>query len=345
MAYFAASQISVFLAEQFGFSKVAAHLPLWAAGKATPEVVAGALGIDTAELDKRFHAWLKPRLAHYDKQFVPDLKPPKSLDEARTAAKNNPGDASKLVKLALALLAAGNQPEAMATLQLALRKIPTSPTRCSSSSSSRSTRTIRKARGSSSSSSSAARTTGYSVRMRAADIAEAKEDQDGMKKHFFKAHRFDPLQAEPLQALYDLARKQKDEQGQLWALQELSKLDQHDRRVWFRLLTMLVKRGKWKDAVKVGESAIYVDVANPRGALVVRPCARETGRHVSAIFEMNSALIAGAPPKLATTIYERMAEGYAKLGKAQYAAKAKQYAQQMKGFAPPSGDDEGSLRQ
>ncbi|HLM72094.1 MAG TPA: hypothetical protein VK459_05375, partial [Polyangiaceae bacterium] len=73
MAYFAASQIAVFMAKEFGFPKVASMLPKWAAGQRTPDVVQGALGISTEELDRRFRAWLEPRLSRYTKQYVPDL--------------------------------------------------------------------------------------------------------------------------------------------------------------------------------------------------------------------------------------------------------------------------------
>ncbi|MEZ4300927.1 MAG: hypothetical protein R3B70_38690 [Polyangiaceae bacterium] len=45
MAYFAASQIIVFMAEKYGLPKVVSMMPKWAAGKRTPQVVQEALGI------------------------------------------------------------------------------------------------------------------------------------------------------------------------------------------------------------------------------------------------------------------------------------------------------------
>ena len=344
MAYFAASQIAVFLAEEFGFSKVAAHLPQWGAGKRTVDIVPSLLGISTDELDKRFRAWLAPRLVRYDQQFVPDLRPPKSIAEARKAVADHPDDAAKLVKLALGLLETGNGPEAMATLQLALRKDADEPNALFIK--------LKLALGKDDVEDAqalvkrliAAKHDGYAVRMRAADIAELQDDKEAMKKQLFKAHRFDPTQAEPLQALYDLARKQKDGQGQLWALRELSKLDQHDRRVWKRLLAMLVQRGKWEQARRVGESAIYIDVANPEVHWLYARALARTGRQVTAIFEMNSAIIAGAPPPFAARIYRSMAEGYRKLGRPQYAQQAEGYAAQMQALAPNESDSEESLR-
>jgi tetratricopeptide (TPR) repeat protein len=337
MAYFAASQISVFLAEEFGFEKVVRHLPAWAAGKTTPEVVQQALGISADELDRRYRAWLKKRLARYDKQFVPDLTPPKSVAEARAAVAKDPKDAHKKVRLALANFAAGKTREAVMTLKLALREDPNEPLGLYLK--------LRLAMGEKKLDDAeqlvkkliAGGNDGYAVRMKAADLAEIRKDEKAMKKQLFKAHTFDPVQAEPLAALYDLAKKKKDEQGQLWALRKLSHLEQHDRRVWTLLLEMLVKRGHWKEAAKVGESAIYVDVANPRVHWLYARALARTGRHISAIFELNSALVSKPKPAMASKIYAKMAEGYRSLGKDEYAKKAESFADYMKSLSKKSG--------
>lgn len=343
MAYFAASQISVFLAEEFGFDKVAKHLPLWGAGKPTTEVVQQALGISAEELDKRFRAWLRPRLAHYEKQYVPDIQPADSVEEAREAVAEDPNDVDALVTLAVTLMAAGQDREAQSTLSLALSKDPKhgdarylklrfALAEQNLEAAEKIVASMMKDRD------------GYALRMKAGDIAEQQKDEEGMREHFYKAHRFDPLQAEPLQALYDLAKKGDDAQGQLWALRELAKLDQHDRRVWRRLLKMLVERGKWKEAVKVGESAIYVDVMNPELHWLYGRALARTGRFHSAVFEMNSALLAGASPSLAATIYGSMAEGYDKMGRKDFAAAARRYAKQLGALQPTKDEDEGGLR-
>lgn len=343
MAYFAASQISVFLADEFGFDKIVAHLPGWAAGKRTPEVVQEVLGIDADELDRRYRAWLEKRLERYSKQFVPDLRPPKSLEEAQKAVQSDPTNVDKLVKLAIGQLAEGKIPDASATLQLALGKAPNHPDALFLK--------LRVAMGTKKFDD--ANTTvqrmistgsdGYAVRMKAADLAELNEAKDEMREHFFKAHDFDPSQAEPIAALYDLARKDKDETTELNMLRLLSRLEQHDRRVWRRLLKLLVKRGAWEDAIGVGESAMYVDVMNPEVHYLYGRALARFGRHVSAIREMNSALLAKPPPKLQVEIYEAMAEGYRTLGKDEFAERATRYAGQVLKLAPVEDepDDEG----
>src|SRR5690606_35085675 len=124
------------------------------------------------------------------------------------------------------------------------------------------------------------------------------------------------------------------DQTQLWALRQLAQLEQHDRRVWRRLLAMLIETGAWEEARQVGEAAIYVDVMNPEMHFMYGRALARTGRQVSAIFELNSALLAKPEPQLAAKIYAMMAEGYEKLGKGDYAARARKYEEQVRQLAP-----------
>ena len=249
-----------------------------------------------------------------------------------------------LCKLALAQLAEGNLGEGEATVQIALRKDPKHAN----------ARYLAVRLALAKEEHDAAKKLldqmvadgqdGYAVRMKLADIAEAKKDEEAMKEHLHAAYKLDTSQAEPLQALYDLAHEAKDEQGQLWALRNLSLLDQHDRRVWRRLLALLVESGKWKEARKVGESAIYVDVTNPEMHWLYGRALARTGNHISAIYEMNSALIARPKPKRAAEIYRAMASGYEKLGRKDYAERCEKYAKEMESLGgPPEEEAEASL--
>ena len=329
MAYFAASQIQVFIAETFGFEKIAELLPLWGTGKRTEEIVPEVLGISADELDRRFNAWLKKRLKRYDEQFVPDLRPPSSLEKARAAVAEDPDDPDALARLALGLLSSGKKAEAMSTLVLARQKFPEAP----------GPRYLELRLQLMQKKNEAAHKTvkgliedghdGYAVRMKAADLAEMSKKRDQMRTHLMAAHELDPSQAEPLQALYDLSNKQKNEQGKLWALRELAKLEQHDRQVYGLLMKALVKRGEWKDAVEVGESSIYLDVMNPQTHYLYARALARTGKHISAIFELNSAIKANPKPAQAAKIYRMMAEGYRGLKRDDYAANAEALAKRM----------------
>lgn len=328
MAYFAASQIIVFMAQEFGFPKLASMLPRWGSGQRTPEVIQASLGITPQELDRRFRAWLTTRLARYAKQYVPDLHAP-PLDEARKAVRADPKNARKLVELALSLFADGQKPEAEAVLDETLRLDPKQPDAhyvklrlaFATKKLPEAARIINTM--------IASGHDGYALRMKAADLAEMQKDEARMKAHFEAAYKLDPSQAEPLQGLYDLAHKKKDTAGELSALQRLARLDQHDRRVWLRLLEHLVRLGEWQQARIVGESAIFVDVANPRiHRLYARALAR-TGRYVSAIYELNSAIACRPEPKELAEIYGELAKGYDKLKRDDYAKRAREFQKQV----------------
>ncbi|AKT42296.1 tetratricopeptide repeat protein [Chondromyces crocatus] len=328
MAYFAASQIVVFMVEAFGFEKVASMLPRWGAGERTPAVVQAALGISTTELDRRFRAWLKPRLARYEKQYVPDLHAP-PLDDARKAVLKAPRDPKKHVQLALSLFGDGQEQEGEAVLAEALRIDPKQPDAhyiklrmaFGQKRLDEAERVIAKmiANGHD----------GYAVRLKAADLAEVKKDRVKMKAHLEAAHQFDPSQAEPLQALYDVAHKAKDPAGELSALRRLAQLDQHDRRVWRRLLRLLVEQGHWEEARRVGESALFVDVASSETHRLYARALARTGYHLSAIFELNSALLTHPKAQEAEQIYGELAKAYEKLKRDDLAKKALAYQQEV----------------
>jgi tetratricopeptide (TPR) repeat protein len=340
MAYYAASQISVFVAQEFGFPKLVSMLPRWGAGLRTADVVKQSLGVTPEELDRRYRAWLKPRLSRYEKQYVPDLHVP-PLDDARKAARKDPNDAKKQVALALALFADGQKAEGEAVLAEALRLDPKQPDAHFVK-----VRLALKEKNVAEAERMLAKMVtdgndGYAVRMKMADLAEHRKDAAGEKAALEAAYKLDPTQVEPLQGLYDLAHKANDKDGELWALSRLAKLDQHARKVWVMLLERLVERGDWEEARKVGESALFVDVQNPKvHRLYARALARG-GRFVSAIYELNSALVCKPKPKEQAEIYEELAKGYDKLGEAEFAKQAREYKRQIESAPAPSAPQKG----
>jgi tetratricopeptide (TPR) repeat protein len=328
MAYYAASQISVFIAKEFGFPKLVSMLPRWGAGERTAEVVKESLGITPEELDRRFRAWLTPRLDRYTKQYVPDLHAP-PLDDARKRARANPTDAKKQVELALAFFADGQKPEGEATLAEALRVDPKQPDAhyvklrmaIREKNAAEAERLVGKM--------IADGHDGYAVRMKAADLAEHRKDVAGTKQNLEAAGKLDPTQVEPLQGLYDLAHKQGDKDGELAALRRIARLDQHDRKVYNLLLERLVERGAWEEARAVGESAMFVDVHNPKTHRLYARALARTGRFISAIYELNSALVCKPKPKEQAEIFAELGKAYDKLGEADFARRAREYQQQI----------------
>jgi Flp pilus assembly protein TadD len=337
MAYYAASQILVFAAKEFGFPKVVAMLPRWANGERTADVVKGALGITPEELDRRFRAWLEPRMARYRKQYVPDLHAP-PLDDARKAARATPNDAKKQVELALALFADGQKPEGEAVLAEALRLDPKQPDAhyvkirmaMRDKNVAEAERLIAKM--------IADGNDGYAIRMKQADIAEHKKDAAAEKTALEAAAKLDPTQVEPLQGLFDLAKKQKDKDGELEALRKLALLDQHSRKVWNMLLERLVERGLWAEAAQIGEGAMFVDVKSWKTHRLYARALARSGKFVSAVYELNSALVC-KPKKTQdqAEIYDALAQAYDKLGEKEMAKQALEYKKQVES-APAPGE-------
>lgn len=343
MAYYAASQIMVFMVERFGWEKVISMMPRWANGERTPAVVKASLGISAEDLDREYRAWLKKKLARYEGQYVPDLHSP-PLEDAEEAAKKSPKDARKLVELGIARLRAGKAKEGQAALAEALRVDPAQPDALyvladlALDDEKADDKTKAAAAKRHLDAMVAGKHDGYAVRMKMATIALATDDLAGARTALAAATKLDPSQPEPLMTLIKIARKEKDERTELAHLSKYVVLEQHDRVAWTRLLEGLVARGKWEEAAKVGEGAVFVDLANPEvHRLYARALAR-TGRHVTAIYEYNSALIAGAPPEQQAEIYRELAKGYDKLGQPKLAEQARAFEKRVASRPAPSRD-------
>ncbi|MBV9947717.1 MAG: hypothetical protein JOZ69_12760, partial [Myxococcales bacterium] len=100
VAYYAASQMLAFSAEQFGFPAITRALSLWGEGKRTAEVIREAFGLSPEDYDARFRAWALGRLRRYDGQYIFHLKPIE-LDDAQSAVTANPARPEAHVSLAL----------------------------------------------------------------------------------------------------------------------------------------------------------------------------------------------------------------------------------------------------
>ncbi len=288
-AYYASSQISVFLVEKFGMPKLVKMLKLWGEGERTPEVVQTALGVSADALDGQFRAWLDARLSRYKGQYVPDLRP-RDLKGAEAAVAKDPKDPKALVDLALARIARGDRPGAEGLLQRASEAAPKHPdvrylkaklTLKKNPAFAQKELDAMVAEGND----------GFAVRIMLADAALAQKDAKKAAEHFKAATRLDPSQAEPWQALADLAKKAKDDDAELAALERLALLDQHDRRVARRLLAKYVSRRDWPHAVKTGEGAIYVDVHGAETHTLYAEALFEKGDVDKARFEADSALL------------------------------------------------------
>ena len=290
VAYYASSQIAVFLAEKFGQAKLNAMLLAWGAGKHTPEVIREVLGIAPAELDTQFRSWVDQRLSRYAKQYVPNLRP-KERKAAEAASLAAPNDPRRKVELALSVLASGDYDAANALLEEVLKLDPKNPDVRFL----RAKMALRKKQAPEAKKqideAIANGADGYALRMMLGDMALAEKDPVKATAEYEKAAAFDPSMAEPLQAIVDLAHKAKDDGRELVFLRKLSLLDQHDRRVWRRLLGQLVAKKQYDEAKKVGESAMYVDVHGGETHALYAEALLGTKDADGAIFEADSAML------------------------------------------------------
>ena len=222
VAYYAASQMLAFTADQFGFSKITRALQLWGEGKTTAQVLPAAFGVSPAEYDDRFRAWALGRLVRYDGQYMFDPKS-MSVEEAGAAAAASPQSAPAHVTYAVALLRAKKADEASREIDAALKSDPAN----------------RDAHYVASKLAAAAHDTGgqekhlraiassgadgYTVQMALADVAEARKDHTATRMALEAAHRFDPTQVDPLRGLYDLAAADKRDDDALAALRDVAR--------------------------------------------------------------------------------------------------------------------------
>lgn len=325
MAYYAASQMVVFMAEKFGFEKTVSMMPKWAAGKRTDAVIQESLGIPAAELDKQFRAWLKTKYGRYDKQFVPDFHAP-PLDAAKAAVEKAPTDADKRVDLAIAMMKSGGEKAAIkGALDEALRLAPKhGPARFMLSELAFAKDDLPEAK-KQLEAMIADGNDGFVVEMKLASMAEEQKDKKELRRRLMAAAALDPSQSEPVGMLAAMAGESHDALGELEYLRKLVLLEQHDRAAWTRLLELLVERGEWEEAEKVGESAIFVDVGSSEIHRLYARALANRGKFVSAVYEYNSAIIAGARPDKQEQIYRELGKAYAKMGETKMAAQAKEY--------------------
>ena len=312
-AYYASSQIHVFMASAFGAGKVPEMLRLWGEGKTTEEVFRRVLGITPAEFDVRMRAWLNRRLARYENQFVPDNHGP-SLEIARANVKKAPDDPKKQIDLALALAVRRDLDGADQAVSAALAENSIDPDahflRSKILQAKRDPAGARQEllgmvrRGHD----------GYAVRMMLADLAVDAKNIEAARFEFRLAHEFDPSMVEPIQALYDMAHKEKRDAEALDWLRLAARLDQHDRKTYRLLLEGLVAAGQFAEARAVGESALFVDVENHAIHRLYATALSQTGAHPNAVFELESALLCNPPKPDAAALQVMLAKEHLAMG-------------------------------
>jgi tetratricopeptide (TPR) repeat protein len=144
--------------------------------------------------------------------------------------------------------------------------------------------------------------------MALASVAQASSDVAQAKAALEAARRFDPTQSDPVQKLALLAAHSGDKNAELELLRKLAELEQHDPRVYKRLLTLLVEKKAFAEARTVGEAAIYADLEGLETHVLFAQALSETGQLPRAVFELESALLCPGEPREYAEVHIRLAE-------------------------------------
>jgi Flp pilus assembly protein TadD len=311
-AYYASSQILMMWAGKYGMPKLSEMLRQWGAGRRTPDVLRSVLGEAPEQLDRDFRAFAEQRLARYQKQFVPTTRGG-SIPAAEEAVERSPDSAATHTTLALALLRRGHGDKAKSELSRALALdakfadarfldaqlvMHDDPVHAVAA-----LRTL-----------IADGHDGYAVEMLLAQTL-GQSDEVGAKAALEAAVLFDPSQASPHYILADLAEKNRDLPGELQALRALCALEQHEPKVYQRLLRRLIETGAFAEAATWGEAAIYADVEGLSTHALFAEALANTGHRERALFELESALLCQGTPEELADAHARLAELYLEAGK------------------------------
>jgi len=325
-AYYASSQIMGLWATEYGMPKLSEMLRRWGAGQRTPKVLREVLGKAPEELDREFRAFAEQRLSRYASQFVP-VSRGGSIALAQAALERSPDSALAHTTLARALLRRGHADRAKSELSRALeldskladaRFLDAQVT--AHDDPARAAATLQKL--------IADGKDGYAVEMLLAQTL-ASNDEAGAKRALQAATRLDPSQASPHYALADFAEKSADLAGELQALRALGALEQHEPKVYQRLLRRLNESGAYAEAAQVGEAAVFADVSGLTTHLLFADALTKTGKRERAEFELESATLCEGTPEERAEAHARLAEAYAASGKRALSRKAADAARKL----------------
>ncbi len=296
--------------------------------------MSGVLGKQATDLDRDFRQFAQKKLARFASQFMP-LQRKGRPGRLSKEAKEAPKDVKKQLRYALALLREGELARAQQVLAAVEKLEPANADARflraeldQQEHPQKSIVTLNKM--------IEAKQDGYAVRLLLGKLLAAAGDDPAARSALEKAASFDPLSAAPHYLLADMARTRADDDAELAALRRLAELEQHENKVYRRLLNLLVAKKGWDEAVKVGEVAVFTDMEGFTTHRLFAEALAQTGNNERAIFELESAALSPANPKDLAAAHNRLAELYAGVGRARDAVKARKRAQELLASAPPA---------
>jgi tetratricopeptide (TPR) repeat protein len=332
-AYYASSQILVMLADHYGHDKLAEMLRQWGQGKPSDQVMKTVLGKQPAELDHEFRQFAEQKLKRFSEQFMP-MQRKGRVDRLVQEAKAAPKDVKKQLKLALTLFSNGDQDRARGILSQAEKLEPSNADvrflRAEVDQHDHPEKSIALL-----SKMIEAHQDGYAARLLLGKLLAAGGDDAGASTALEKAASFDPSSATPHYLLAEIAHNRANDDAELASMRRLAELEQHENKVYRRLLGLLAGKKLWPEALKVGEVAIYTDVEGFQTHRIYGEALAQTGDRGRAIFELESAALTEAEPRELADNQTRLAELYTAEGRGKDAARARKRATELS--APTQG--------
>lgn len=347
VAYYASTQIVHMLVETYGYPKVREMLLLWAAGKPTPAVFEGALGVTGETLDRAFEDFLTQRLSRFDGQFVPNQRVG-NPERVRALADKNRKDPDALSRYALVLMQHREYDAAAKLIGEVLRLAP----KHAEGLWLRARLALRKGDGKAAMAATdkllAQNKDGYEVQLMRSRAAEILHDDATMEEALEKAHQFDPFQAEALYGLLEFERRKHDDAGERKVLEALVNLEEHNGTVFRSLVHARLKdtSADVNRTIEVGQSAIYADMYDPASHVAYALALERADRQKDATQAFEMALLAPGSEGDAVSAHEEYAKYCTRHGQVAKAktlsAKAKKIAEAAEAESEAESDEEAA---
>jgi cellulose synthase operon protein C len=294
-SYFCAYRAVEYIVTRFGFASVRKLLVAFGEGKKLEAAVPLAFGLPLSVLDHDYREALTARLSRYEHEVAPNDASYVDAASAALQVARAPGNPDLLAALSLAELQAGHMEAAAQAARSSLKLAPEH--RLAHFARAR----VALAQGDLSTAERSlagivrSGADGYLLRMLLARGLLERGQLQAALAQAQAAERFDPERVEAHRFLLELAPKLGDEALAERALSALCALDQHDAAIHKTRLALLVRNKAWDEAIREGESTLYIAPEDPAVHLHLGVGYVERGAYDRGLVELERALTLGYP--------------------------------------------------
>lgn len=264
VAYYQGSLVTAFMIKQWGLDKVVAALRAYGKGRRTRQILPQVTGLTLEQLDRRFQAEQRKRLAHYKGSWYVDPEDYRDRKARKRDADARPRDAAAQAALAMALLAAGRAPQADQQAAKALALDAKDRVALYVRAEAALERKERKLAEQLFGKLIAAGGDGFQARMALGQLAVARKDLGAAATHLAAAKRFDPERVSPYALLARAYEKTGQDDKLVAELKGLARLDQQRFSPVAKLVDLLARRKDYAGVRTYGQMAYYINPASAK---------------------------------------------------------------------------------